>query len=66
MIKPTGKYATCKHWQAVIEAARLRPHLTHLVANYERTGHPGCLNTIMDNADSNLWITYHTGRVVNP
>ena len=61
---PTGKYADCKHWDAVIEAAQLRPRLKRLVDNYERTNHAACLNSIMDNADANLWLTYHTGRVL--
>ena len=62
-MSPTGKYSTCKHWPAVIEAAKLRPRLKRLATNYEATGHPACLNSIMDNADAGLWITYHTGRV---
>ena len=59
---PTGKYANCKHWPQVIEAAKLRPTLKPLADNYEVTGHAGCLNAIMDNADANLWLTYYTGR----
>ena len=62
---PTGKYTDCKHWYQVIEAAKLRPRLKILVENYEKSGHPACLNAIMNNADVNLWITYHTGRVLN-
>lgn len=62
---PTGKYEDCKHWPQIIEAAKLRPRLKILAENYEQTGHPACLNTIMDNADANLWITYHTGRITN-
>lgn len=60
---PTGKYANGKHWPAILEAAKLRPRLARLAENYERTGHPACLNAIMDNADANLWITYYTGEV---
>jgi len=63
---PTGKYAGCKHWPAVIEAAKLRSHLARLAANYEASGHPACLNAIMDNADANLWLTYYTGTVTQP
>ena len=66
MIRPTGKYRGCKNWENVIAAAKLRPRLKRIVENYEITKHPGCLNSIMDNADSNLWITYHTGRITNP
>ena len=66
IMKPTGKYANCKHWDAIIEAAKLRPRLSNLIKTYERTGHPGCLNAIMDNADANLWLTYHTGRIIRP
>ena len=57
--------ADCKHWDAIIEAAKARPRLKTLAENYERTGHPACLNAIMDNADANLWITYYTGRITN-
>ena len=64
--KVTGVYQGCKYWDAIIEAAKLRPRLRHLVNNYLITKHPGCLNTIMDNADANLWITYHTGRITHP
>jgi hypothetical protein len=60
---PTGKYKNCKHWPAVIESAKVRPMLKKIVSNYESTGHPACLNAIMDNADANLWITYYTGCV---
>jgi len=58
---PTGRYATCKHWDAVIEAAKRRPRLKTLVENWKKTGHPASLNAIMDNADANLWLTYYTG-----
>ena len=60
---PTGKYAGCKHWPKVITAARLRPRFIHILTCYDKTGHPGCLNLIMDNADANLWLTYYTGKV---
>jgi hypothetical protein len=63
---PTGKYAGCQHWAAVIKSAKLRPRLQTLVANYEKTGHPACLNAIMDNADANLWITFYTGAETKP
>jgi hypothetical protein len=62
---PTGKYAGCKYWPQIIQAAKLRPRIKTLVDNYEKTGHAGCLNAIMDNADANLWITYYTGRITN-
>jgi hypothetical protein len=62
---PTGPYRT-EHWRAVIEAAKLRPRLKHLVQCYERTGHPACLNAIMTNADANLWLTYNTGKITQP
>ena len=62
---PTGKYGSCKHWPKIIESTKLRPRLKHLAENYEKTGQPACLNAIMDNADANLWITYHTGRMTN-
>lgn len=62
---PTGRYATCKYWPQIIDAAKLRPKLQHLAKIYEKTGHPACLNAIMDNADANLWITYYTGRITN-
>ena len=62
---PTGPYSTCKYWSQIIEAAKLRPRLKGLAENYEKTGHPACLNAIMDNADANLWITYYTGRITN-
>ena len=63
---PTGPYAGCKHWDAVLESAKRRPRLRQLADQYERTGHPACLNTIMGNADAPLWLTYHTGRVTDP
>lgn len=63
--KPTGVYARCKHWEKVLEAARLRPRLSAVVAMYDKTKHPGCLNAIMVNADdANLWLTYYTGRII--
>jgi hypothetical protein len=49
---PTGKYADCKHWENILVAAKQRPNLKSFVATYEKTGHPGCLNSIMDNADA--------------
>ena len=63
---PTGAYANCKHWDKVVEAAKLRPQLKRLAYNWEQTGHPACLNAIMDNADANLWITYYTGGITQP
>ena len=62
MREPTGKYKNCKHWPEVVEAAKLRPHLYATAKMYELTGHPGCLNVIMDNADADLWTTYYTGK----
>ncbi len=62
---PTGPYQP-KDWSAILEAAKLRPNLKLLADNYERTGHPACLNAIMANADANLWLTYYTGRVTQP
>jgi len=63
--RPTGPYRT-QYWPAVIEAAKRRRHLRKVAENYELTGHPACLNTIMVNADANLWLTYYTGRVTDP
>lgn len=62
----TGKYKGCKYWDAVIEAAAKRPHLENVLSKYKETGHPACLNVIMDNADANLWLTYYSGRITNP
>lgn len=64
--QPTGKYRNCKYWPEVVEAAKRLPELKKVVNNYLSTGHPACLNAIMDNADANLWITYYTGRIVGP
>jgi len=58
---PTGKYAGCKHWDAVIETARGIPRLKQLVANYDRTKHPAVLNALMDNATMEMWVAYYRG-----
>ena len=62
MATPTGKYKDCKHWDKVLGAAKSRKGLRLLAETYEKTGHPGCLNAIMDSADADLWITYYTGK----
>jgi len=64
MIKPTGKYKNCKHWKEILIEAKKRPHLKTLVKNYEKFKHPSCLNAIMNNGDTNLWITYYTGKII--
>jgi len=62
-IMPTGKYSKCKYWAEILTEANKRSHLKFLVKRYEQTKHPACLNSIMDNGDANLWLTYHTGRI---
>lgn len=57
---PTGKYAGCKYWPAVLEAAKRNPRLRRLVENYDRTKHPACLNAIMDNADGPTWLAFYS------
>lgn len=53
-------------WDAILRNAEKRPHLAVLVRNFRASGHPACLNAIMTNADSNLWLTYYTGRDTLP
>ena len=59
----TGPYANPPGgWEAILLAAATRPSLALLARNYRASKHPACLNAIMANADSNLWITYYTGK----
>lgn len=56
---PTGKYVDKGTWPTVIEAAKLNPRTKLLAENYEKWGHPGCLNAIMENGDDRVWLAYH-------
>jgi len=61
---PTGKYAGKPEatWITILAAAKRIPRLRKLAENYEATGHPACLNAIMDNAtapsDGALWLIF--------
>ena len=63
---PTGKYAGRSKavWCKIIAAAKAIPHLKRIAENYEATGHPACLNSIMDNAigsdSGHLWLIFYS------
>ena len=62
---PTGAYSGKSEsvWLKILEAAKRIPRLHPLAENYERTGHPACLNAIMSNAigadAGHLWLIFY-------
>lgn len=63
---PTGKYAGRSEatWLKIIAAAKGIPRLKQIAENYGLTGHPACLNSIMDNAvgadSGHLWLIFYS------
>jgi hypothetical protein len=47
-------------WDKVLAYAATRPNLRRFAENYHRTRHPACLNAIMSQADSGLWLVWYS------
>lgn len=65
---PTGRYSrpNAAAWRRILEEARKIPRLRKIVENHDATGHPACLNAIMDAAlgedSGHLWLIYYTPK----